>query len=98
MVKEALKEIEKHSAPGSYIVANNRARCCNFESLQELKQYKVISVEQLQKFDPPGKNKLLNNLGMCMLFFFFFCIIKYLISNILNEMLRNDLAMWRRDL
>ncbi|XP_012174007.1 uncharacterized protein LOC100648772 isoform X1 [Bombus terrestris] len=62
MVKEALKEIAKHSAPGSYIVANNRARCCNFESLQELKQYKVISVEQLQKFDPPGKNKLLNNL------------------------------------
>lgn len=81
MVKEALKEIAKHSAPGSYIVANNRARCCNFESLQELKQYKVISVEQLQKFDPPGKNKLLNNLGMCILFF---CIIKYFISNILN--------------
>lgn len=71
MVKEALKEIEKHSAPGSYIVANSRARCCSFESLQELKQYKVISVEQLQKFDPPGKNKLLNNLGMyvaCCLF------------------------------
>ncbi|XP_043792904.1 uncharacterized protein LOC122715060 [Apis laboriosa] len=62
MVKEALKEIAKHSAPGSYIVANNRARCCSFELLQELKQYKVISVEQLQKFDPPGKNKLLNNL------------------------------------
>ncbi|OAD56951.1 hypothetical protein WN48_02476 [Eufriesea mexicana] len=62
MVKEALKEITKHSAPGSYIVANNRARCCSFETLQELKQFKVISVEQLQKFDPPGKNKLLNNL------------------------------------
>lgn len=75
MVNEALKEIAKHSAPGSYIVANNRARCCNFESLQELEQYKVISVEQLQKFDPPGKNKLFNNLGMYMLFFFFFFVL-----------------------
>ncbi|KAG7203326.1 hypothetical protein KM043_010414 [Ampulex compressa] len=62
MVKEALKEITRHTVPGSYIVANNRARCCNYESLQELKQYKVISVEHLQKFDPPGKNKLFNNL------------------------------------
>lgn len=65
MVKEALKEITKHCAPGSYIVANNRARSCSYESLQELKQYKVISVEHLQKFDPPGKSKLLNNLGTC---------------------------------
>lgn len=69
MVKEALKEITKHTAPGSYIVANSRARCCSYESLQELKQYKVISVEQLQKFDPPGKNKLLNNLGTYSLCF-----------------------------
>lgn len=36
MVKEALKEIAKHSAPGSYIVANNRARCCSFDLLQEI--------------------------------------------------------------
>lgn len=78
MVKEALKEIAKHSAPGSYIVANNRARCCSFELLQELKQYKVISVEQLQKFDPPGKNKLLNNLGMYILL-----VIKYYIKILL---------------
>lgn len=62
VVKEALKEIVRHSAPGSYIVANSRARCCSFELLRELKQYTVISVEQLQKFDPPGKSKLLNNL------------------------------------
>ena len=70
MVKEALKEITKHSAPGSYIVANSRARCCSYEALQELKQYKMISVEQLQKFDPPGRNKLLNNLGMYGIPFF----------------------------
>lgn len=74
MVKEALKEIAKHSAPGSYIVANNRARCCSFDLLQELKQYKVISVEQLQKFDPPGKNKLLNNLGM-----YIYCLLSNII-------------------
>lgn len=71
MVKEALKEITKHSAPGSYIVANSRARCCNYELLQELKQYKVISVEHLQKFDPPGKNKLLTNLGMYNMYLIF---------------------------
>lgn len=63
MVKEALKEITRHTVPGSYIVANDRARCCNYESLQSLRQYKIISVEQLQKFDPPGKSKLLDNLG-----------------------------------
>lgn len=63
MVEEALKEITRHTVPGSYIIANNKARCCSYESLLELKQYKVISVEQLQKFDPPGKCKLLENLG-----------------------------------
>ncbi|XP_015602233.1 uncharacterized protein LOC107271126 [Cephus cinctus] len=62
MVEEALKEIIQHVMPDSYIVANSRARCCSYESLQELKQYRVISVEHLQKLDPPGKNKLLNNL------------------------------------
>lgn len=63
MVKEALKEIVKHTVPGSYIVANDRVCCCSYESLQNLRQYKIISIEQLQKFDPPGKSKLLNNLG-----------------------------------
>ncbi|KAL0104259.1 hypothetical protein PUN28_017171 [Cardiocondyla obscurior] len=62
MVKEALKEIVKHTVPGSYIVANERAYCCSYEVLQNLRQYQIISVEQLQKFDPPGKNKLLDNL------------------------------------
>lgn len=66
MVEEALKEIVQHAAPGSFIVANGRARCCSYESLQELKQYKVISVENLQKFDPPGTNNLFNNLGKDM--------------------------------
>lgn len=63
MVEEALKEIVQHAAPGSFIVANSRARCCSYESIQELKQYKVISVEDLRKFDPPGTNNLFNNLG-----------------------------------
>jgi len=63
MVKEALKEITRHAIPGNYIVANDRARCCSYESLRSLRQYKIVSVEQLQKFDPPGKSKLLNNLG-----------------------------------
>ncbi|KAK2583530.1 hypothetical protein KPH14_009486 [Odynerus spinipes] len=62
MVEEALKEITRHTVPGSYIIANNKARCCSYESLVDLKQYKVISIEQLQKFDPPGKCKLLENL------------------------------------
>ncbi|XP_011155469.1 uncharacterized protein LOC105192883 [Solenopsis invicta] len=64
MVKEALEQITRHAASGSCIVANNRARCCNYESLQSLSiKYKIISVEQLQKYDPPGKSKLVNNLG-----------------------------------
>lgn len=63
MVKEALKEIVKHTVSGSYIVANDRVCCCSYESLQSLRQYKIISIEQLQKFDPPGKSKLLDNLG-----------------------------------
>ncbi|KAM0731755.1 hypothetical protein ACS0PU_001297 [Formica fusca] len=62
MVKEALKEIVKHTVPGSYIVANDRVCCCSYESLQSLRQYKIISIEQLQKFDPPGQSKLLDNL------------------------------------
>ncbi|XP_046426025.1 uncharacterized protein LOC124182594 isoform X1 [Neodiprion fabricii] len=62
MVEEALKEVVRHAAPGSFIVANSRARCCSYESLQELKQFKVISVENLQKFDAPGTNNLLHNL------------------------------------
>ncbi|XP_011642183.1 uncharacterized protein LOC105430357 [Pogonomyrmex barbatus] len=62
MIKEALKEIARHIVPGSYIVASDRACCCSYESLQSLRQYKIISVEQLQKFDPPGKSKLVNNL------------------------------------
>lgn len=63
MVKEALKEIVKHTVPGSYIVANDRVCCSSYESLQSLRQYKIISIEQLQKFDPPGQSKLLDNLG-----------------------------------
>lgn len=63
MIEEALKEIMQHTVPGSYIVANNRVCCCNYESLQSLREYKIISVEQLQKFDSPEKSKLLNNLG-----------------------------------
>lgn len=63
MVEEALRETMRHTVPGSYIVANDRACCCSYESLQNLKQYKVVSVEQLKKFDTPGKSKLLNNLG-----------------------------------
>jgi hypothetical protein len=62
-MKEAMKEIARHAMPGSFIVANERVSCCNYESLRSLKQYKIISVEQLQKFDPPGKNKLFDNLG-----------------------------------
>jgi len=62
-MKEAVKEIARHAMPGSFIVANERVSCCNYESLRSLKQYKIISVEQLQKFDPPGKNKLFDNLG-----------------------------------
>lgn len=54
MVEEALSEIVKHVARGSYIVANGRARCCNYESVKELNQYHVISVEYLQKFDTNG--------------------------------------------
>ncbi|XP_012221348.1 uncharacterized protein [Linepithema humile] len=62
MIQEALKEVVRHAIPGSYIVANNHVSCCSYESLQSLRQYKVISVEQLQQFDPPGKSKLLDNL------------------------------------
>ena len=63
MVEEALNEICAHAKPGSYLIANRRARCCNYESLKELKEYKVISIEDLQKYDTPGKNELLHNLG-----------------------------------
>ncbi|XP_011308880.1 uncharacterized protein [Fopius arisanus] len=63
MVEEAIKVITKQVLPGSFLVANSRARCCNYESLQELKQYSVFSVEYLQKFDNPDHQKLLSNLG-----------------------------------
>ncbi|XP_011330205.1 uncharacterized protein LOC105275216 isoform X2 [Ooceraea biroi] len=62
MVKEAVMEIARHAMKGSFIVANERVSCCSYETLLRLKQYKIISVEQLQKFDPPGKNKLFDNL------------------------------------
>ncbi|XP_058791625.1 uncharacterized protein LOC131664495 [Phymastichus coffea] len=62
MVEEALKEICAHAKPGSYLLANQRARCCNYESLQELKEYRVICIEDLQIYDTPGKNELLGNL------------------------------------
>lgn len=63
MVEEALNEITQHVLPGSFIVANNKARCCNYESIKELQHYAVLNVEYLQKFDAPGKNKLLGILG-----------------------------------
>ncbi|XP_063972769.1 uncharacterized protein LOC135160294 isoform X2 [Diachasmimorpha longicaudata] len=63
MVEEAIKVITKQVLPGSFLVANRRARCCNYESLQELKQYGVFSVEYLQTFDGLGHQKLLGNLG-----------------------------------
>ncbi|XP_043273297.1 uncharacterized protein [Venturia canescens] len=62
MVEEALKEIVRHVLPGSVLVANHRSRCCSYESIKELKQFAVISVEYLKNFDVPGKNKLVNNL------------------------------------
>lgn len=64
MVEEALNEISMHARPGSFLIANRRARCCNYESVKELQGYKVISLEDLQTYDPPGKNDLLSNLGM----------------------------------
>ncbi|KAH0561331.1 uncharacterized protein LOC123264905 [Cotesia glomerata] len=63
MIEEAIKQIVNQVLPGSYIVANSRARCCNYEALQDLKQYRVFSVEHLQKFDTPDTHKLLNNLA-----------------------------------
>ena len=63
MVEEALSQIINHVLPGSYIIANSRARCCNYESVRELKQYGVLSVENLQKFDLPNKSKLATSLG-----------------------------------
>ncbi|XP_020291091.1 uncharacterized protein LOC109858353 isoform X2 [Pseudomyrmex gracilis] len=62
MIEEALQQISSKALSGSCIVANDRASCCSYKSLQSLKQYKVISVDQLQKFDPPGESKLLYNL------------------------------------
>ncbi|XP_066587379.1 uncharacterized protein [Prorops nasuta] len=61
--EKVLKEIINHIQPGSYIVANNQARYCNYDNLSTLRQYKVFSVEQLQRFDPPGTTKLINNLA-----------------------------------
>lgn len=65
MVEEALNVICSHAKPGSYLIANQRARCCNYESLKELTEYKVICIEDLQIYDTPGKNELLGNLGEC---------------------------------
>lgn len=62
-VEEALQQIRQHVVPESYIVANSKARCCNYESLLELKGYTVVSVEFLQKYDVPGKAEILKNLG-----------------------------------
>lgn len=71
MVKEAMKEISQQVLPGSNLIANNCARCCNYESLQDLKQYRVYSVEQLQKLDKSYGNNLLSNLGEILIHHFF---------------------------
>lgn len=63
MVEEALGQIRTHAMPGSFLIANRRTRSCNYESVKELQDYKVISIEDLQTYDPPGKNELLCNLG-----------------------------------
>ncbi|KAK0095432.1 hypothetical protein PV326_008397 [Microctonus aethiopoides] len=63
MVEEAMKEISQQVLPGSDLIANNCARCCNYESLQDLKQYRVYSVEQLQKLDKSYGNNLMSNLA-----------------------------------
>lgn len=80
MVEEALKEIMRHTVEGSYIVANNRVCCCSYDSLQSLRRYKIVDIEQLQKFDPPGKSKLLDNLGKYfsqnMFAYIFLCYLK----------------------
>ncbi|XP_014231810.1 uncharacterized protein LOC106655769 [Trichogramma pretiosum] len=62
MVEEALNEIGTHSAPGSTLIANRRARYCNYENVKELKGFKVIGIEELQIHDPPEKNELFSNL------------------------------------
>ncbi|KAJ8681214.1 hypothetical protein QAD02_017001 [Eretmocerus hayati] len=62
MVEEALNEIRAHAKPGSYLIANKRARSCSYESLKELKDYHVISIEDLQMYDTPGKSELLSDL------------------------------------
>lgn len=63
MVEEALNEIRAHAVPGSFLIANKRARCCNYESLKELQDYRVLCIEDLQTYDTPGKNELFANLG-----------------------------------
>lgn len=72
MVEEALSEIIQHVLPGSYVVANGRARCCNYESVKELKQYAVLCVEYLQKFDSTNRNKFATTLGKKRLWFIHF--------------------------
>ncbi|XP_003428052.1 uncharacterized protein LOC100680094 isoform X1 [Nasonia vitripennis] len=62
MVEEALNEIRAHAVPGSFLIANKRARCCNYEALKELQEYTVLCIEDLQTYDTPGKNELLANL------------------------------------
>lgn len=78
MIEEALQQVSSKAISGSCIVANDRASCCSYKSLQNLKQYKVISVEQLQKFDPPGESKLLYNLGNYLLLDVIINIVAYL--------------------
>ena len=83
MVEEALKEICAHARPGSILLANERARCCNYESLKELKDYTVISIEDLKRHDPPEKNDLLSNLGKIHLIHTFFQSLKCILILIL---------------
>lgn len=68
MIEEALRVICSHIKPGSYVIANSKARCCNYESLKGLIDYKVISFEDLQIYDTPGKIDVLSNLGKCFNF------------------------------
>lgn len=80
MVEEALNEICDHAKPGSILITNKRARCCNYESLKELEEYQVINIEDLQKYDTPGKNELLGNLGLCFYSYTFLNYNKYLLN------------------
>lgn len=65
---ETINQIIQHVAPGSFIVANERARCYSFEALQQLKQYATFSIESLHKFDTSGGKELLRTLGKILFF------------------------------